>query len=129
MEDVITHTRKLPILDADELQAIFDRAERTPQGCLLFRGTAPTDMRFVYLRGLPYKVTRIVWAETYGDADLYLHDVVHIAECPNTGGRINAAGHHVDPICIEPTHLSLALPGESRRLRTIRELIYRSQHA
>lgn len=114
MEVVISTYAKLPILDAEELQAIFAAGERTPDGCLIVAPGAygQRNPLSINIQGRICNVSRLVWAETYGEADLDTHDVVHIPECPHTSAN-GETGYR--PVCIEPTHLALATKQETVR--------------
>lgn len=100
--------KRIPFLSARELQAIFDSARRTGDGCLIYRGPSPQAPHSVLIRGQLYVVTRVVWAETYGWSGAALErlarlEVIHVAECPHAGRTHRAPCD----ICIEPTHLTL----------------------
>lgn len=96
--------KPIPYVSAEELHAIEGRAIRTSEGCLLLEVRGRSNPNAVTLDGECYTVTRVVWAENEGIAGLEDHEVIHIAECPNTGGD-SIKGYK--SLCIEPTHLML----------------------
>jgi len=104
---VMTYKR-LPFLTRAERAAILECCQRTPEGCLIFTPPHGGRPNLFVIRGQSYQVTRLVWSEKHchshaAELALHTHEVIHIAECPHTGGR------HVGliPLCIEPTHLRL----------------------
>jgi hypothetical protein len=103
--DAVT-LKPIPFLTRKELRELLAQAEPTADGCLLLIPTSPLhSANNIILRGRTFKATRCVWAELRGDAGLNEHEVIHIAECPHTGGT---TGRYT-PICINVEHLTLDL--------------------
>lgn len=95
--------KTLPFLTRKELQSIIESCERTEDGCLIWtpRNNSPN---LISIHGGLWCVQRLMWSEfNVHTLDLRhkldTHEVIHIAECPNTG--------YGKPLCIEPTHLTL----------------------
>lgn len=117
--------KRIPYLTRAELRQILDRAIPLESGCLILPPLTPlANPNVVYLRGQAHTATRVVWAETRGDANLHDHEVVHRACCPHAGGSRGLQQPYA-PLCINVEHLHLALRSErvrlSRRAYTRRE--------
>lgn len=112
--------KPLPYISSDELQSIYERATRTPGGCLILEPVGRRNPNTIVIDGECFTVTRLVWAENEGDAGLEDHEVVHVPSCPYTGGDWRRPGG-MTPLCIEPTHLQLATPQERAQNQILRE--------
>lgn len=123
--------KQLPYLSRKEKQVILDCCTRSADGCLLY--VAPEGMAYnlTRVRGELYSVTRLLWAEEYAwkpaaaDA-LEVSEVIHIAECPNTGDHRNG---QVVPLCVEPSHLILGNRAEAIKQSKQRLIVYAGRTA
>lgn len=116
--------KPLPFLTDEELQSILERTTRNSSGCLILAPERPGgDPTVVNVQEQRCAVLRLIWAENFGEAGLSDHQVIHIAECPNT-----ACDHGSTAFCIEPSHLALGDARTRAAMQSVRGTVRRCPH-
>jgi hypothetical protein len=100
--------KKIPLsFGRNEERLIASMVERNADGCLIVQTESPKhNPQVLIISGQRWAIGRVAYALANCDTgQMDSCEVIHIAECPNTGGEKPDGTYY--PLCIEPSHLCL----------------------